>query len=432
MDRLTRRMFEPVDAASMVAVRVLFGLLMAVGVVRFWAMGWIEALYIEPAYLFSYWGLEWIPRPGPLGMYGLFACMLVAALAIAIGRAYRLAAASFFVSFTWVELLDQTNYLNHYYLVSLVAFLLAWMPLSAGTTRVPRWTIWALRGQLGIVYTYAGIAKLNADWLLHAEPLRTWLETRRTVPLVGPLLAWDPTAFAMSWLGAGFDLVVFAALLHRKSRPLAYVAVVGFHVLTWSLFPIGMFPWVMIALTTVFFAPSWPRRLLARRSSPRGPAPAAARRSPSWARAAVAGVLAFHFTLQLALPLRHLGYPGSDAWHMQTFRFSWKVMLVEKSGMVEYRVVDPTSGRSWRVSPHDELTPQQTRQMAMQPDMICQYAHHLARRYAARGYPDVQIYAEAWAALNGRRSQRHLAADVDLAHTPDGLEDKTWISPAPQ
>ena len=29
-----------------------------------------------------------------------------------------------------------------------------------------------------------------------------------------------------------------------------------------SLFQIGVFPWVMIFLTTIFFAPDWPRRML--------------------------------------------------------------------------------------------------------------------------------------------------------------------------
>ena len=40
-----------------------------------------------------------------------------------------------------------------------------------------------------MVYVFAGLAKLNADWLLDAQPLRIWLAARSDLPIVGPLLA---------------------------------------------------------------------------------------------------------------------------------------------------------------------------------------------------------------------------------------------------
>src|SRR5687767_4968686 len=82
------------------------------------------------------------------------------------------------------------------------------------------------------------------------------------MPLVGPLFAYDATAFVMSWSGAFFDLTIPLWLAWRPSRPFAYATVVTFHLATAALFRIGMFPWVMIALTPIFFAPDWPRRVL--------------------------------------------------------------------------------------------------------------------------------------------------------------------------
>ncbi|MBL4687191.1 MAG: HTTM domain-containing protein [Nannocystaceae bacterium] len=424
--RMLDRMFEPVDAASMVAIRVLFGVLMALGVVRFWAMGWIEALYVTPKFYFSYWGLSWIkPLPQP-GMSLVFGVMLVASILIALGKWYRVAAIAFFVAFTYVELVDQTNYLNHYYLVSLAALMLVCMPLAGRPSTVPRWTIWTLRLQLGLVYTFAGLAKLNVDWLFAGQPLMIWLEARQGIPIVGPLLAWDVIAHVMSWAGAAFDLSIFAALSWSRTRPLAYLAVIGFHVMTWLLFPIGIFPWVMIALTTVFFPPDWPRRWLPARALNRVLSTPGPSDSPRHERLVLA-VLGVYFAVQLIVPLRHLAYPGSDHWHMQAFRFSWKVMLVEKTGMVEFRVVDPTSGRRWVVAPNEELTRTQTQMMSMQPDMILSYAHHIARRMAAQGYRDVAVYADAWASLNGRPSQRLIDPDTDLAAVRDGFANKAWI-----
>ena len=68
----------------------------------------------------------------------------------------------------------------------------------------------------------------------------------------------------MSWGGFAFDLTIPLWLLWKRSRPLAYLAVVGFPAATGLLFNIGMFPWVMIALTPIFFDASWPRRFTRR------------------------------------------------------------------------------------------------------------------------------------------------------------------------
>ena len=38
----------------------------------------------------------------------------------------------------------------------------------------------------------------------------------------------------------------------------AYAAAVVFHVATWLLFNIGMFPWIMVVSALVFFTPDWP------------------------------------------------------------------------------------------------------------------------------------------------------------------------------
>ena len=110
-------------------------------------------------------------------------------------------------------------------------------------------TAWALRAQLGAVYVFGGIANLNADWLLSAQPMRIWLGNSADAALVGPLLAETWVAYAMSWSGAAFDLAIVGALMWSRTRPAAYAALVAFHLATWLLFPrIGMFPWIMICL----------------------------------------------------------------------------------------------------------------------------------------------------------------------------------------
>ncbi len=430
--RLRLALARPLDAASLQAFRALFGGLLLISVIRFAAKGWIAALYVDPAYHFPYWGFAWLrPWPGP-GMYLHFLALALAALCLALGLRHRLAALACLLLFTHVELLDKAAYLNHYYFVSVVLLLLLAMPLGRASATAPTWALYALRLQVGLVYFFAGLAKLRGDWLLHAQPLKLWLAPHADFPLLGPLFARPGTAHVMSWAGAAFDLGVPFLLLHRRCRPYAFAALLGFHGLTGALFPIGMFPWIMSCAALIFFPPDWPRRLL--RALGR-PVPADISHVPTDSHAPLGRIalaaLALHFGAQLLLPLRHHIYGGDHGWHEQGFRFAWHVMLVEKTGVVTYRVRDPASGRVFIVHPEDALTAQQAKQMAFQPDMILDYAHQLAAEYAARGLPGVEVRADAFVAYNGRPSTRLIDPTVDLARERDGLAAKPWILPRP-
>ena len=218
---LKRRALDPVDGASTSAFRILFGIIGLTAVVRFFAYGWIDALYLAPAHHFTYAGFAWAqPWPG-WGMYAHFAALGLLSIGIAAGYRWRWCAALFAVGFTYVELLDQTTYLNHYYLVSLLALLLAVLPRDGRF--VPRWAYWTLRFQVGVVYGFAGLAKLNPDWLLQALPLRIWLYQHGDLPAAGPLLAAPAAAYAMSWAGiialALFVLMQIALPLRHYAYP---------------------------------------------------------------------------------------------------------------------------------------------------------------------------------------------------------------------
>ena len=121
---------EPVSPYSAAMFRICFGLLGLLAVVRFAAHGWISDLYIEPAHHLSYFGFEWVQAWPSWGMYLHFALLAAASLGVALGYRYRLSVAAFFLLFTYVELIDRTTYLNHYYLVSLLSFVMIWLPLD--------------------------------------------------------------------------------------------------------------------------------------------------------------------------------------------------------------------------------------------------------------------------------------------------------------
>jgi hypothetical protein len=104
-------------------------------------------------------------------------------------------------------------------------------------------------------------------------------------------------------------------------------------------------------------------------------------------------------------------------------------MLIEKTGQVEFKVLVGDAERRYVVYPRERLTPLQYKMMSTQPDMIQEYAQHLAKTFNADGRTRVRVYADAWASLNGRRRQRLIDPEVDLASVPRTLRTNAWILP---
>ena len=437
-----------VDAGSLAIFRIAFGLVGVFIVVRFFAYGWIDALYVDPAHHFTYLGFGWIkPWPG-WGMYAHFAALGLLALGIAAGYRYRLCALLFFLGFTYVELLDKTAYLNHYYYAALVCLLMVFLPLDRSLSldawlksrtlwsTAPQGALWLLRAQVATVYVFAGVAKLNSDWLLEAQPLRIWLQDHTGLPLVGPMLGDIWVAHAFSWGGAFFDLTIVGWLMWQRTRPVAYGVLVIFHVMTYLLFPeIGVFPWLMMGAALLFFSPDWPRRLVSKLRGTRPQIPlndrtplyGSADNSRHWKVGLAVAAVTIYLAVQLVLPLRHYAYPGNVRWNEEGYRFAWRVLLTEKVGLVEYRVHDPATGRRWRTWPEQYLTPLQAERMATQPDMILETAHLIASDFAGRGYPSVQVFADVFVAMNGTEASRLVDPRVDLAAVSHGLAPKAWL-----
>jgi hypothetical protein len=236
--------------------------------------------------------------------------------------------------------------------------------------------------------------------------------------------------YLMSWAGFAFDISIAFWMMWPRSRPWAYVAIVVFHALTYALFPIGMFPFIMVVSALVFFSPEWPLRLWGYLRGYKVLLPAPPSRGFSLRPAFAAG-LALYFLVQWTLPWRHLLYPGDVLWNEEGMRFSWKVMIREKNCDTGFRVVDKKSGRSWDVSPSQYLARHQEAEMSGTPDMILQFAHFLHDEFARKGL-DVAVYADAMASFNGRPAARLVDPTRDLALEKDGLAPKDWILPAPQ
>jgi vitamin K-dependent gamma-carboxylase len=453
-ERSMRRRFaaaaaRPVDIASLAAFRIIFGVVMFVGIVRMLVSGWIPQVYGDPHYFFTYPGFDWV-HPWPVwGMYVHYGVLAVLALAIAAGAWLRVSVVLFTLGFAYTQLIDVTNYLNHHYLVVLIGGMLAVLPANAAWSldvrrrpelrreTVAAWVIWLVRFQVGIVYVFAGLAKAKEDWLLYGQPLNLWLSARTETPIIGRFFDEPNVALAMSWAGFLFDTTIVLWLSWRRTRLPAYLVLIAFHGLTGYLFKIGMFPLIMTSAALIFFSPSWPRHLLRRLgvsatnlvAEPKlddTSSVEVARQLPSpLARAAIA----LYVLVQIALPLRHHLYAGPVLWNEDGMRFAWHVMIREKSGAVTF-IAEVDGGKRVEVPPSTYLTWRQEREMGGQPDLILQLAHHIGRDLRARGHHDVHVFAETSVSLNGRRARAMIDPHVDLLSVDD-LGPRDWVLPGP-
>jgi len=445
--RITRALWRPVDVASLAFFRIAFGSIMVWEVYRYFAMGRIRRYYLEPQFFFSYFGFDWVkPWPGD-GMYFHFAALGLLGIFVAFGLFYRVSAVLFFMGFTYVFLLDQSLYLNHFYLVCLVSLLMIFIPahrafsldarwrIARPSDVAPAWTLWLLRAQIGLVYFFGGIAKLNGDWL-RGEPIRDWLAARGSLPVLGPLLGQDWAVWLFAYGGLLFDLLIVPALLWKKTRIAAFVVAVGFHLTNALVFNIGIFPWFMIAATTVFFHPDWPRRWLGQGRAG-CPQPVASiinarshpRRGEDTAPypRTVATLLVLYLGFQLLVPLRHWFYPGEVSWTEEGHRFSWRMKLRDKFAEAQFYVTDAASGQTEQIDPRQSLNLHQYSEMVTRPDMILQFAHHLAAKARGQGIERVEVRAFVRASVNGRASQLLIDPSVNLAEVPRTLRSANWI-----
>ncbi len=451
MNLLNLKPFEP-----FITFRFLWGFLLAYSTLRFMLLGWVEDHYLRPVFHFKYWGFEWVSTFSlPIFLYTLHILLFLGAICMMFGVWYRVATIVVFITFTYTELIDLTYYLNHYYFVSVVCFLMIFFPKPIYTTiengegntekqtenqlYIPQWVIVSLKLQIAIVYVYAGLAKINYDWLVLALPLKIWLPAHDKLFLIGEIFTWKITPYIFSWFGMLYDCFIIFFLLWKKTRNFAYFTVIVFHILTGLLFQIGIFPLVMICVTLIFFDANFHKKIhkkIQEFSSffRLGLYPKKQFIEPPLKIKKRLNLLALwglggFFLFQLLFPLRYLLYEGNLFWTEEGYRFSWRVMLMEKAGTATFYVKNSDTNHEIVVENREFLNAHQEKQMAMQPDMILQFAHFLGDYYEKKGVKNPQVRAEVYVTLNARPSKLLIDPKVDLMKEKDGFAPKKWILP---
>ena len=461
MNAFFQSLFKQVDASSLVVLRIGFGALLLFNAINNLALC-PTCQYLEPDFLFKYKHFEWVhPWPG-IGLWLHWSVMALCAFAVMIGYRYRLALLIFTVGFTYSFLLDQAVYLNHYYMVILFCIIMLFVPAhckwsvdarlnsKVASSTVPYWAIVLLLVQLEIILIYAGIVKLNADWL-NLEPLRMWMQGRRpNYPPFFTFLTGD-IGIAIGAYGAiALHLLGAPLLFFRKTRPWVLAAYGVFHIINATVFNIGIFPWFTWFASLLFFRPDWPLRVRDRLFPGKGsidgqrgrisdepvlnsPVQSAngtiadSHSSVSAKQVLIVSAMTVWLGSQIAIPMRNWFLPGNVAWTEDGHRFSWRMKLRSKSGSAQFLV--HAGDKAWPVNPGDYLNAKQARKMPCIPDMVMQFGQFLEDEWAEKGFDDISVTVNSECSLNGRNRQTFFKPDIDLTQLSRHDLALNWLEP---
>ena len=440
---LIPRLFQPIDNASIVFFRIAFGL---TGFFHVWGVldgNRVRDRYLNPPFLFTYPGLDWLKRPPGDWLLLLWFGLAAACVLIMLGLFYRAAIIFFFIGHTYAIHLDVSVAWNHYYVVSLFAFLMIFVPANRAHSldvvlkrvtpadTIPAWSLWMLRAQMGITYFFAGVAKINSDWL-HGHPMDTYLKGESRFPFISPLFNQHWVDLALSWAGIGFDILIVPLLLWRRTRVVAFILVLIFHFTNSLIFNIEVFPWFAIVATSLFFAPNFPRRIglwnhdpepeLSDQNVPQRWGQLRSRQKMGCA------LMAIYFVIQIIMPLRHYAYPGDVNWNAEGDLWAWRMLLVDTKHKTTFTVVDKQTGAECRLDALDFIDEDQWRRLGWRADMMVQFAHRVADSYWERHHVRVAVHVYSAVSTNGDPYAALVSPVTDLASVKRQLH-YDWILP---
>jgi hypothetical protein len=293
---------------------------------------------------------------------------------------------------------------------------------------IPYLYIFIIQLQLFLVYLFAGIAKINYDWLIQAQPLKLWLPAFSHFYIIGNYLEQEWVAYLFCWFSCIYDVSIGFLLFNKRTVNVAYLFVLIFHLATALFFNIGMFPYVMIVTTLIFFKRETHTIVLEKLKflfNYKNKEGATRIMNVNTYFKLVFGI---YFLIQGITPLRYLLYSGDLFWTEQGYRFSWRVMLMEKAGTAFFYVKDSKTSKEVEIDNKKHLTYMQEKQMATQPDMMVDYAKYLKKEYIKLGFTNPQVRAQSFVTLNGRGSKEFIKDSIDLSVESNSfLRSKNWI-----
>lgn len=463
-----QRAFQQVDGASLGIFRILFALMAFYNTGKYLDKELLDYRYGLPEFHIPMPFFDWVPVPSVETIYIMYLALLVCSGFLLIGLCHRIAAALYVLIYSWIFVLDASYYMNHYYLMIIIAFMMIFLPmsncysikqalskrtnrfsfLSDSSNTAPLWAIWALRIKVEIVLIYAGLVKLNEDWLLRAEPLSMWLKESyiNEGHIFGNLVLENWFIYIGAYSVILLHCLGAPLLMYKKTRLWVFFIYCLFHIMNSYTFHIGVFPWLTIAMTTIFFAPNWPRNIFMRIKTALGiqehaqtlstTTTATNKNSSSSTQISFIqkAVVIFVFTYlgaQILIPLRPLLYPGPVIWNEKGHEYSWRMKLRD-TDCIGHIQIQSSLGRTWNLHRFDLLewiNPRQMDNYTCHPRNLIYLSQFLEKKWAENGYPNVAIFSYIKKSVNGRHPQYIISPTKNLTKLTYNHWQLDWLEP---
>lgn len=434
------KLFRETDIAPLAVFRIFFGLLLSLETFGAIMTGWVKINLVDPKFTFSYIGFEWLqPLPG-VGMYVYFSLMGLLGLAVMLGYRYRLSLFLFTVLWAGSYLMQKSSYNNHYYLLLLVCIIMLFLPANryasldirqgrvAKSYTMPVWCRQVMVLQIAIVYFFAVLSKLYPGWL-DGTFIRIMLEYSEFYMHFESLFSQHWFHLFLAWAGILFDLLVIPMLLYKRTRWIALCASLCFHLFNAVFLQIGIFPFFALSFALFFYPGQQVRRVFFRKEP-------VSKEAATVTESKSGGALIYYFFLpwfviQLILPLRHHFIEGDVLWTEEGHRLSWRMMLRQRDGFLQYRVIDKKTNELLPYNLSEALTEKQFAFVRSKPDGVWQMARRIHAEFKAVGR-DVAVYANCSVSVNEGPYKAFVDPAVDLAAAPfNYFGHSEWLLPEP-
>ncbi len=436
---MNKFLFKQIDNISLVLFRAVFGFLIATEAFGAIITGWLRRTLVDTPFTFNFIGFDFLQYLQGDLMYFYFVLMGIFGVFVMLGYKYRLSMIAYAIMWTAVYLMQKSSYNNHYYLMMLLCWIMAFLPanrwfsLDANinpeikSPAMPRWVLLILILQVWIVYTYASVAKFYPDWL-DASMAALLMEGRKHYWLIGDLLQQNWVHWSIAYTGILFDLTIVPLLLWKRTRLLGFVISIFFHLFNSIVFQIGIFPYMSIAFALFFFSPE----ILKKRFLPKKKLYVGNEVIVPKHKNLLIAVFGIYFAFQLGLPLRHWFFKDDVLWTEEGHRLSWRMMLRAKSGSLTVYVAEKPDGEKMLYNYRILLGSKQQGSVATKPDIMWQLAQKIKAIEAEKGR-NVAVYMESMVKVNQGAYHPFTDPNVDLASEPwTPFKHSEWIMPSPK
>ncbi|ESU19432.1 hypothetical protein FCR2A7T_20460 [Flavobacterium cauense R2A-7] len=418
---MTYKLFRPIDNAPLILFRIFFGFLFACETFGAIFTGWVRNNFVIPEFTFSHIGMEWLqPLPG-YGMYFYFGIMGCLSFLVMIGYKYRFSLGMLGVLWAGAYFMQKTSYNNHYYLLLLVCILMFFLPANAYASvdakqhpeiqqlSMPAWCSYVMIFQITIVYFYATVAKFYPDWL-DGTYTRLLFTGITGYPSMHKVFTNSSFHIFIAYAGIFFDGLIVPLLLWKRTRTLAVLFSLVFHLFNSFFLKIGVFPYFALSYSVFFYPPETIRSFFFKQK------PFFENQSYlTYGKTVLYWFFIPYFIVQLVLPLRHWFIKGDVLWTEEGHRLSWRMMLRQRNGVIRFKIMDKQTNEPLYYPVERHLTTTQLEALSNKPDIIWQMAQRIKEHYLLEN-KEVRVYVDCKVSINGRPMRLFINPATDLAN----------------